>query len=124
MQLSRKAKYALEQLEETIKWDPVKGKYSVGLPFKQGRDKAASILRSVDSRATAEKRAWSLKRSMERIPDKKLKAFSEMKKFLEKGRAERLSPEEDSRQREENLPIWYLPCHLVFQKNIFITISS
>ena len=117
LQLSREAKYALEQLEETIRWDPERQKYSVGLPYKQGRDKAASILRSVDSRSTAEKRAWSLKRSMEKIPDKKAKGFSEMKKFIEKGRAERLSQEENRRQVENGLPIWYLPCHLVFQKN-------
>ena len=116
LQLSREAKYALEQLEETIKWDAEKKKYSVGLPYKQGREKAAEILRSVDSKATAERRAWSLKRSMEKLPDKKAKGFSEMRKFLEKGRAERLSPEEDKRQKEGNLPIWYLPCHLVFQK--------
>ena len=108
---------ALEQLEDTIRWDAENKKYSVGLPYKQGRDKAANILRSVDSRATAEKRAHSLKRSMEKIPDKKAKGFSEMKKFIEKGRAEELTQEEDRRQREEGLPIWYLPCHLVFQKN-------
>ena len=117
IQLSREARYALEQLEETIKWDSERKKYSVGLPYKQGREKAARILRSVDSRATAERRANSLKKSMEKIPDKKTKGFSEMKKFLEKGRAEELTQEEDRRQREENLPIWYLPCHLVFQKN-------
>ena len=81
LQLSREAKYALEQLEDTIRWDAENKQYSVGLPYKQGRDKAASILRSVDSRATAEKRAHSLKRSMEKIPDKKAKGFSEMKKI-------------------------------------------
>ena len=43
LQLSREAKYALEQLEETIKWDERKKKYSVGLPYKQGREKAAQI---------------------------------------------------------------------------------
>ena len=117
LQLSREAKYALEQLEDTIKWDAEKKKYSVGLPYKQGREKSAQILRSVDSKSTAEKRAWSLKRSMEKVEGKREKGFSEMKKFLEKGRAERLSPEEDKRQVENNLPIWYLPCHLVFQKN-------
>ena len=38
-----------------------------------------------------------------------------MKKFVEKGRAIELTLEEDTRQREAGLPIWYLPCHLVFQ---------
>ena len=36
MQLSREAKYALEQLEESIKWDPEKKKYSVGYHISKG----------------------------------------------------------------------------------------
>ena len=100
IQLSREAKYALEQLEETIRWDTEKGKYSVGLPYKEGREKAAETLRSVDSKSTAVKRAWSLKRSMEKIPSKKEKGFSEMKKFVEKGRATRLTTEEEKRQMD------------------------
>ena len=39
-----------------------------------------------------------------------------MQKFLHKGRAIELSPEEEKRQVEQGLPIWHLPCHLVFQK--------
>ena len=31
-------------------------------------------------------------------------------------RAIELSPEEEKRQVEQGLPIWHLPCHLVFQK--------
>ena len=58
----------------------------------------------------------SLKRSLERVPEKKEKGFKEMKKFLDKGRAVELSPEEEKRQVEQGLPIWHLPCHLVFQK--------
>ena len=37
--LSREAKYALEQLEESVKWDEERGKYSAGLPYKFGREK-------------------------------------------------------------------------------------
>ena len=43
--LSREAKYALEQLEESVKWNEAKGKYSAGLPYKLGRDKTAEIYR-------------------------------------------------------------------------------
>ena len=113
--LSREAKYALEQLQESVKWDEERGKYSAGLPYKFGREKTAEILRSVDSRATAERRAWSLKRSMERVPEKKEKGFAEMKKFIEKGRARELSREEEKEQDERKGPIWHLPCHLVYQ---------
>ena len=114
--LSREAKYALEQLEESVKWNEEKGKYSAGLPYKYGREKTAEILNNVNSRATAERRAWSLKRSMEKIPDKKTKGFSEMTKFINEGRTRVLEEEEKSIQEESGNPIWHLPCHLVFQK--------
>ena len=47
--LSREAKYALEQLEESVKWNEDKGKYSAGLPYKFGREKTAEILNNVNS---------------------------------------------------------------------------
>merc|ERR1711911_72387 len=53
---------------------------------------------------------------MNRLPDKKEKAFKEAQKFFDKGRAIRLTEEEAKRQEDLGLPIWYLPCHLVFQK--------
>ena len=37
--LSKEAKYALEQLEESVKCNEEKGKYSAGLPYKYGRGK-------------------------------------------------------------------------------------
>ena len=58
----------------------------------------------------------SLKRSLEKNPAKKGKAFSEMAKFLDKDRCEKLTKEEIKRQEKEGLPIWNLPCHLVLQK--------
>ena len=47
--LSREAKYALEQLEESVKWNEDKGKYSASLPYKFGREKTAEILNNVNS---------------------------------------------------------------------------
>ena len=113
--LSREARYALEQLEKSVKWNPEKGKYSAGLPYKYGREKTAEILNSVDSKSTAQRRAWSLKRSMEKIPPKKDKGFSEMKKFLDTGKARPLSKEEEQEQEKSGKPVWHLPCHLVYQ---------
>ena len=113
--LSKEANYALKQLEKSVKWDEKNRRYTSGIPCKKGREEASKVLNSVDSKATAERRMWSLKRSMEKLPEKKKKGFSEMKKFVEKGRAIELTLEEDMRQKEAGLPILYLPCHLVFQ---------
>ena len=63
------------------------GKYSSGLPYKEGREEAEKVFNSVYSRKTAVRRMELLKRSLERIPEKKAKGFSEMQKFLDKGRA-------------------------------------
>ena len=114
--LSIEAQHALKQMQDTIKFDKEFKMYSVGLPYRVSREEAAKIMNNVDSKGTAIKRAWSLKRSMNRIPDKKEKAFKEAQKFFDQGRAIRLTEEEDKKQREQGLPIWYLPCHLVFQK--------
>ena len=91
-------------------------KYLCGLPYKFGREKTAEILNSVDSSSMAKNRMRSLKRNLEKNPAKKAKAFSEMAKFLDKGRCEKLTREEIARQEEEGLPIWHLPCHIVEQK--------
>ena len=92
----------------------MKGKYSAGLPYKYGREKTAEILNNINSKATAERRAWSLKRSMEKIADKKKKGFSEMDKFVKEGRTRELTEDERIAQEESGNPIWHLPCHLVF----------
>ena len=113
---SREEEYARAQLKASIKWDEEKGKYSCGLPYKFGREKTAEILNSVDSSSMAKNRMRSLKRNLEKNPAKKAKAFSEMAKFLDKGRCEKLTREEIARQEEEGLPIWHLPCHIVEQK--------
>ena len=114
--LSIEAQHALQQMRNSVKWNEPFGKYSLAMPYKTDREQTAKILNSVDSLATATKRAWSLKRSMNRLPDKKEKGFKEAQKFFDKGRAIPLTEEEDKRQRDLGLPIWYLPCHLVFQK--------
>ena len=113
--LSRQAKFALKQMQDSIKLN-ADGKYEVALPYTIGRKEAAEILNKVDSKATATTRMWQLKRSLQKIPEKKAKGFSEMKKFLEKGRAIPLTEEAKREQEENGWPVWYLPCHLVHQK--------
>ena len=74
---SQETQYAVEQLKETITFNKEKGKYQVGLPWKNGRDGAIK-LNEIDSRSMATKRMWSLKRSMLKVPEKKEKGFKEM----------------------------------------------
>ena len=64
--LSREARFALEQLRETTVWDVDAGKYKAGLPYKMGREKTAKILNSVDSEGTARRRMMSLKKKKSR----------------------------------------------------------
>ena len=75
--------------------------------YKYGRERTAEILNKVDSRSMAEKR------SFEKVPEKQEKGFSEMQKFIEKGRCEKLTKEEKERQEKEGIHIWHLPCHQV-----------
>ena len=39
--LSKEAQSANEQLEESVRWNVEKGKYSAGLPYKLGRERTA-----------------------------------------------------------------------------------
>ena len=45
----KEARFALQQLAESAKWDSKLGKYSCGLPYKDGREEAAIKLNSVNS---------------------------------------------------------------------------
>ena len=112
---SRETQFAIQQLKETIRFDEEKGKYRVGLPWKEGREKATELINNVDSRSMATKRSWSLRRSMERNPEKKKKAFEEMAKFIDNNRAEKITDDKEN-DKEEAWPTWHLPCHLVYQK--------
>ena len=67
---SKETQFAVQQMKETIRFDKEKGKYRVGLPWKEGREAATERINNVDSRSMATKRSWSLKRSMERNLDK------------------------------------------------------
>ena len=98
------------QEKESVKWIAEKGKYNCGLPYKYGREKTAEILNKVESKSMAERRMWSLKISFEKVPAKKEKGFSEMHKFLEKGRYEKLSEEEKNGRRKKAFQ--YGTCHV------------
>ena len=111
---SKDAREALEQLERSARFDDEKGKYISALTWKGGREAAAKKLNAVDSQSMALKRLSSLKRSMMRDPDKKAKAFEQVKKFIENGRAE-VVDENEMREKPKDRVQWRLPGHLVHQ---------
>ena len=70
---SREAEYAREQLKESLKWDEVKGKYLVGLPYKFGREKTAEILSRL--RINGEEAHDVSKKKLGKEPGKKAEGF-------------------------------------------------
>ena len=111
---SKEAREALDQLKESARFDETKGKYIAGLCWKGGRRAAAAKLNAVDSQSMALKRLASLKRSMIRDEDKKTKAFEQVRKFIDAGRAE-VVDEEELKVKPEDRVQWHLPGHLVHQ---------
>ena len=113
---SVEAREALEQLEKSSRFEKEKGKYVAGLIWKGGREAAAEKLNSVDSESMALRRLESLKRSMKRDPDKREKAFIQVRKFIEHGRAEVVN-EKDFRVKPKDRVQWRIPGHLVHQNS-------
>ena len=111
---SVEAREAHQQLKDSVRFDDDEGKYRSGLTWKGGRTKAAEKLNSVDSSAMSMKRLMSLKRSMQRDPDKKTKAFAEVRKFIDNKRAEIVDPKTIQSKPKDRVQ-WTLPGHLVYQ---------
>ena len=113
---SKESREALEQLEESSKFDESVGKYRAALTWKGGREAAAKKLNDADSEAMALKRLASLRRSMARDKDKREKAFEQVQKFIDHGRAE-IIDEEEVRVKSPGRVQWRLPGHLVHQNH-------
>ena len=68
--MSLEDKFALRQMEESIRWDPAVGRYRVALPWKEGREAAAAVLNRLDSDRMALDRLERLARKMRREPER------------------------------------------------------
>ena len=108
--MSKEQKDAKRQLDESVHWDIEKGKFSVALPFKGGREKAMKELNGLDSRAMALKRLESMKRNFQRNPEKKAFVFGEMRKLIDEKRVEEITDDYDAAKATK--PVWYLPIHV------------
>ena len=108
---SRDHRYATQQLEETIKKDETAGKYSVGLPWKYGREETIKIINGLNSRAMCLKRLHSMVPRLKRDEGRKERVFAEMNKFEEKGYAVPIKDDKNDSGAENAR--WYLPIHVV-----------
>ncbi len=77
--LSKDAQHALQQMRDSIKWNIPEEKYSLALPHRVSRERTKEIVSKVDSKSTAVKRAWALKRSMNRLPEKRKKHLQRLR---------------------------------------------
>ena len=82
--LSKDNVEAIKQLQESIRFDEKRGKYVVGLPWRYGRERAAQIFNSVNSREMAERRLRGMIPRFRRDPDRMKRVFAEVRKFEEK----------------------------------------
>ena len=104
-------KYAIRQLEETIRWDDEVKRYRVGLMYPEGREAAARKLNAVDSDSMALDRLRRTGRQMLRDPERCRITFETMAKFVEGGRVVEVDLEAH-RNHPPDRPRWTIPIHV------------
>ena len=104
-------RYALKQMEETIRWDPAVGRYRVGLPWKLGREATAAEINGLDSDQMAFDRLRRLGRKMLKDPERMRITFETMAKFDEKGRVKIVEPADNATWPRDR-PKWTIPIHV------------
>ena len=109
--MSLEDKFALRQMEESIRWDAAVGRYRVGLPWNNGREAAAKALNHLDSDKMALDRLERLARKMRREPERCRITFETMAKFDEKGRVKRVDPAAHA-AHPPGKPKWSIPIHV------------
>ena len=72
---SSENRHAIQQLADSIRFEPEVGKYVVGLPWRGGREHARATLNALDSRSMALKRLRSMLPRFRRDPDRKQRIF-------------------------------------------------
>ena len=113
--LSKDNVEAIRQLQESIRFDEKRGKYVVGLPWRYGRERAAQIFNSVNSREMAERRLKGMIPRFRRDPDRMKRVFAEVRKFEEKGVA--VDIDDEDQRVDASLPVWHLPLLVVEENN-------
>ena len=100
--------YTIEQIRETIKFDKKEKRYSVGLPWKHGREKTRQVFEQTDFRSYALNRTHRLKRKLEK--DKTLLdgSFAQVQENLDNGYSKIITDE----SAPPESPVCYLANHI------------
>ena len=109
--MSVEDKYAIKQLEDSIRWDPEVVHYRVAIPWKYGREETARRINALDSDGLAIDRLRRGARKMRRDPERMAITFAQMRKFEEDGQARDVDPAEHAACPAWN-PKWSIPVHV------------
>ena len=81
-------------MNDSIKFNPDSGHYSVAIPWKHGRETAAETLSSVDSYANAKRRLLKEKIKLQRDPKRKAGVFAQIRETTSLGHARLVTKKE------------------------------
>ena len=110
MGLSQENRLTIKLLQESIRFDEVKKKYRVALPWKYGREKSADILRSVDSKSMSMKRLMTMVPRLLKDEKRRKEIFATVEKWESKGVSATIDDVAENRKAiRENRPVWHLP---------------
>ena len=113
--ISKEQADAQKQLKDSVFFNIEKGMYGCALPFRGGREEAVKKINSHNSRGMGARRLESLRKSLERDPDKKKAVFAEVDKYMLQGKMEVVT-DDDGDDANATETRWTCPLHFVWQK--------
>ena len=109
--MSLSDKFAIRQMKEGIRWDPVTEHYRTPVLHKNGRQATADALNDLDAETMALDRLFRLKKQLMRDPERRRITFETMAKFWEKGRVRKIDPKVHANMPPDR-PKWTIPIHV------------
>ena len=110
-EMSLSDKFAIRQMKEGIRWDPITEHYRTPVLHKRGRQATADALNNLDAEAMALDRLFRLKRQLQKDPERRRITFETMAKFWEKGRVVKVDPKVHANMPSDR-PKWTIPIHV------------
>ena len=107
---SRQDDYSREQMEESVKFDINSGRYTVALPWRNGRAEAARRFALTNSYSTAKRRLLREKPKLEKDEFRRDGVFAQLEKLKAQGHVREVVERDLT-----GLPVWYSPVVIVVQ---------
>ena len=106
--LSKNDETSLEQMNATVKFNSETNHYSVGLPWRHGREETAELFKNIDFYSAAQSRHEKLKKKFQKNETLKAGSFAQMREKLAKGFVKEI----ETLDAPEESPVCYLPVHV------------